>query len=74
VLQTERQRTDVVDLLGDTGNLEVVPNPLQVPAGIRRLPPDRLRGVVVSRLSALKRSASITRCGSSRPCARWAFP
>ncbi|MCW3493022.1 glycosyltransferase [Microbacterium sp. SSM24] len=55
VLQTERQRTDVIDLLGDTGNLEVVPNPLAVPAAIRRLPPDRLRGVIVSRLSALKR-------------------
>jgi poly(glycerol-phosphate) alpha-glucosyltransferase len=55
VLQTERQRTDVIDLLGDTGNLEVVPNPLASPGPIRRLPPDRLRGVIVSRLSALKR-------------------
>lgn len=55
VLQTERQRTDVIDLLGDTGNLEVVPNPLEVPPAIRRMPPDRLHGVLVSRLSALKR-------------------
>lgn len=55
VVQTERQRADIIELLGDTGNLEVVPNPLTVPAGIRRLPADRLRGVVVSRLSALKR-------------------
>jgi poly(glycerol-phosphate) alpha-glucosyltransferase len=55
VLQTERQRGDVIDLLGDTGNLEVVPNALAVPEGIRRLPVDRLHGVVVSRLSALKR-------------------
>ncbi|WP_169583750.1 MULTISPECIES: glycosyltransferase [Microbacterium] len=55
VLQTERQRTDVINLLGDSGNLEVVPNPLTVPPTIRRLPPDRLHGVIVSRLSALKR-------------------
>lgn len=55
VFLTDRQRTDVIDLLGDTGNLAVVPNPITAPAAITRLPPDRLHGVVVSRLSALKR-------------------
>jgi poly(glycerol-phosphate) alpha-glucosyltransferase len=55
VFLTERQRVDVIDLLGDTGNLAVVPNSLTAPAAITRLPPDRLHGVVVSRLSALKR-------------------
>lgn len=54
-LLTERQRTDVIDLLGDTSNLAVVPNPLSPPSEFRRLPPDRLHGVIVSRLSALKR-------------------
>ncbi|MHC2998155.1 glycosyltransferase [Microbacterium sp. HJ5] len=55
VLQTERQRDDLAALLGDTGNLEVVPNPMSVPPTVRRLPPDRFHGVIVSRLSALKR-------------------
>lgn len=55
VVQTERQRCDIIDLLGDSGNLAVVSNPLSVRDGFRRLPPDRLHGVIVSRLSALKR-------------------
>lgn len=55
VFLTERQRTTAVEQLGDPGNLEVVPNAVAVPSHVPRLPPDRLHGVIVSRLSGIKR-------------------
>lgn len=55
VVQTERQRRDIVQLVGDTGNLAVASNAVSIPDVIPRLPRDRLHGVIVSRLSALKR-------------------
>lgn len=55
VFLTERQRATVIEQLGDPGNLEVVPNAVTIPAHVPRLPPDRLHGVIVSRLSGIKR-------------------
>lgn len=55
VFLTDRQRRAVIEQLGDTHNLAVVPNAVAVPDHIPRLPPDRLHGVIVSRMSALKR-------------------
>lgn len=55
VILTERQRATVIEQLGDPGNLEVVPNAVTIPARVPRLPPDRLHGVIVSRLSGIKR-------------------
>lgn len=55
VFLTERQRATAIDQLGDPGNFEVVPNAVALPAWVPRLPPDRLHGVIVSRLSGIKR-------------------
>ncbi|WP_164861768.1 glycosyltransferase, partial [Microbacterium sp. CPCC 204701] len=55
VFLTERQRATAVAQLGDPGNLEVLPNAVTLPEWMPRLPPDRLHGVVVSRLSGIKR-------------------
>lgn len=55
VLLTEHQRHEVVGLLGDSGNLAVAPNAVTAPSGIDRLPQDQLHGVIVSRMSRLKR-------------------
>ena len=55
VFLTERQRATAIEQLGDPGNLEVVPNAVTIPASVPRLPPDRLHGVIVSRLSGIKR-------------------
>lgn len=55
VFLTERQRATVIEQLGDPGNLEVVPNAVTIPDHVPRLPPDRLHGVIVSRLSGIKR-------------------
>ncbi|KAF2413081.1 hypothetical protein B1729_11590 [Microbacterium sp. B35-04] len=52
---TERQRATAIAALGDTGGLHVVHNPVRVPDRMPPLPPDRLHGVIVSRLSRLKR-------------------
>lgn len=52
---TERQRSDVVRLLGDPGNLEVVPNAITGPESIGPLPPDPLHGVIACRLDRAKR-------------------
>ncbi|MFC8680719.1 glycosyltransferase [Microbacterium ureisolvens] len=55
VFLTERQRAAAVGAVGDSGNLEVVPNAVNTPEWMPRLPPDRLHGVIASRLSTLKR-------------------
>lgn len=55
VMLTERQRADVADLLGDIGNLAVAGNGSTPPAWIPRLPADPLHGVIVSRMTTLKR-------------------
>lgn len=55
VFLTDRQRAAAVELLGDTGNLDVVPNGVTLPDRVPRLPPDRLHGVIVARLVGIKR-------------------
>lgn len=55
VFLTARQRAAAAALLGDTGNLHVVPNGVTLPERMPRLPRDRLHGVIVSRLSGIKR-------------------
>ena len=52
---TKTQRAAAIELLGDPGNLVVAPNGVAVPPDVPRLPPDRLHGVIVSRLSSAKR-------------------
>jgi poly(glycerol-phosphate) alpha-glucosyltransferase len=54
-LLTERQRADVVKMLGDPGNLFVVPNAISGPESITPLPPDPLHGVIACRLDRAKR-------------------
>jgi len=54
VFLTDRQRRDVVDILGDSGNLAVVPNTLTLPAE-PSWSRDPYRGVVVANLTARKR-------------------
>lgn len=55
VFLTDRQRAAAVASVGDTGNFAVVSNAVALPDHIPRLPPDRLHGVIVSRLSPIKR-------------------
>jgi poly(glycerol-phosphate) alpha-glucosyltransferase len=52
---TERQRAEAIAQLGDTGNLHVVHNAVNIPDWMPRLPPDRLHGVIAARLSRRKR-------------------
>lgn len=52
---TKTQRDAAIELLGDPGNLVVAPNGVTVPPDVERMPPDRLHGVIVSRLSSAKR-------------------
>lgn len=55
VFLTDRQRAAAIAAVGDSGNLDVVPNAVTIPEWMPRLPPDRLHGVIATRLSALKR-------------------
>jgi poly(glycerol-phosphate) alpha-glucosyltransferase len=55
VFLTARQRAAAIELLGDSGNLHVVPNAVTIRERMPRLPPDRLHGVIVARLSGIKR-------------------
>ncbi|WP_019180478.1 glycosyltransferase [Microbacterium yannicii] len=55
VFLTARQRAAAIELLGDSGNLHVIPNAVTTPDRMPRLPPDRLHGVIVARLSGIKR-------------------